>query len=173
MALLADLVDASREVAATSSRSRKIEILAALLRRLDPGEVAIAAGLLSGAPRQGRVGIGYATVYGMDHRTAEGLPLTIGDLDQAIAAVEAATGRGSAARRKQLLVELLDRATEAEADFVKRLFTGELRQGALAGLMADAIADAAGVPAEIARRALMLSGDLPRTAEIALTGGEE
>ena len=48
---------------------------------------------------------------------------------------------------------MLARATEPEADFVKRLFTGELRQGALAGLMVDAVAKAAGVPGELARRA--------------------
>jgi DNA ligase 1 len=83
------------------------------------------------------------------------------------------TGSGSAARRRQILGEILGRATEQEADFVKRLFTGGLRQGALAGLMVDAIAKAAGVSGEIARRALMLSGDLTRTAVIALTEGED
>jgi len=173
MTLLADLVDASTDVAATSSRSRKVAILAELLRRLEPGEVEIAVGLLSGAPRQGRVGIGYATVYGIEHRAAEAAVLTIRDLDEAISAVEEATGQGSTTLRRELLSDLLDRATAAEADFVKRLFTGELRQGALAGLMADAVAAAAGVPADVVRRALMLSGDLPATAEIALTRGEE
>src|SRR5439155_11986311 len=87
--------------------------------------------------------------------------------------IQGATGRGSASRRRQLLLDLFGRATEEEAEFVGRLFTGELRQGALAGLMVDAVAKAAGVPAEIARRALMLSGDLTGTAEIAITNGEE
>ena len=87
--------------------------------------------------------------------------------------VQATTGPGSAGRRKEILGELLGRATEQEADFVKRLFTGELRQGALAGLMVDAVAKAAGVSGELARRALMLSGDLTRTAEIVMTEGEE
>ena len=73
----------------------------------------------------------------------------------------------------QEVAELLGRATEEEADFVKRLFTGELRQGALAGLMVDAISKAAGISGGIVRRALMLSGDLTRTAEIAMTTGEE
>src|SRR5262249_33052752 len=99
--------------------------------------------------------------------------LTVGDLDVTVGEIEVATGPGSAARRRQLLAELLSRATPQEADFVRRLFTGELRQGALAGLMVDAIAKAAAVSGEIARRALMLSGDLPRTAEIAMTNGEE
>jgi DNA ligase 1 len=171
--LLADLVAASNEVAATSSRSRKIAILAELLRRLEPGEVTIAAGFLSGLPRQGRVGVGYSTIYGLEQAPAPEPSLTISDLDAAIVAIQGAAGGGSAARRRALLADLLGRATEAEAGFVRRLFTGELRQGALAGLMADAIAKAAEVRGELARRALMLTGDLPRTAEIALTSGED
>ena len=99
--------------------------------------------------------------------------LTVDDLDRAVAGIEAAKGSGSAGKRKEILVELLGRATEQEAEFVKRLLTGELRQGALAGLMVDAIVKAAGVSAELARRALMLSGDLTRTAELAMAEGEE
>src|SRR5918992_4016658 len=173
MTLLADVVTASGEVGATSSRSRKIAILAELLKRLDPNEVALAVGFLAGAPRQGRVGIGYSTIYGIERAPAAAASLTIGELDRAIAEVQRMTGSGSAAKRKQILGELLGRATAQEADFVKRLFTGELRQGALGGLMVDAIAKAAGVPGELARRALMLSGDLMRTAEIAITQGED
>ena len=171
--LLADVVTASQEVAGTSSRSRKIAILAELLRRLHAHEVPIAVGFLSGAPRQGRVGVGYATIYGIEPRSADGPSVTIPDLDRAIDDIRSATGSGSGARRRQLLADVLGRATEQEADFVRRLFTGELRQGALAGLMTDAIAKAAGVSAELTRRALMLSGDLARTAAIAMTEGEE
>jgi DNA ligase-1 len=171
--LLADVVAASQEVAETSSRSRKVAILAELLRRLDPDEVPVAAGLLSGVPRQGRVGVGYSTIYGIESAPADEPSLTVADLDAAISEIQAVTGSGSGARRKQLLAELLGRATEPEAGFVRRLFTGELRQGALAGIMVDALAKAAGLSAELARRALMLSGDLTRTAEIAMSGGEE
>jgi DNA ligase 1 len=173
MTMLADVVTASKRVAETGSRSRKVAILAELLRRLDPGEVAIAAGLLSGVPRQGRVGIGYSTIYGLETAPASESSLTVSDLDVAIAEVQRTTGSGSATRRRQLLRELLDRATDEEADFVSRLFTGELRQGALTGLMLDAVAKAAAVSPEITRRALMLCGDLTRTAEVAMTEGEE
>src|ERR671932_865182 len=173
MTLLADLVAASDDVAATSSRSRKIAVLADLLRRLEPDEVPIAAGLVSGVPRQGRIGVGYAAVYGVEQAPSAEPSLTIHDLDVAITEIQRATGSGSGARRRVLLAGLLGRATAPEADFVKRLFTGELRQGALAGLMVDAVARAAGVPAELARRALMLSGALPRTAASALARGEE
>ena len=173
MTLLAEVVTSSKAVTETSSRSQKVAILAALLRELDLVEIPLVVGFLSGAPRQGRVGLGYATVYGIDVTPASEPSLTIEQLDRAISEVQATTGPGSTAKRKRILGELFERTTDQEADFVRRLVTGELRQGALAGLMIDAVAKAAGVPAELARRALMLSGDLTRTAEIAMTHGEE
>ena len=173
MSLLADVVNASKAVTETSSRSAKVAILAELLRGLEAEEVPLAVGYLAGMPRQGRVGVGYSTVYGIDPPPAADPSLKIAELDRAIAEIQETTGSGSAAKRKQILGELLGRATEQEADFVRRLLTGELRQGALAGVMIDAIAKAAGVSGEIARRALMLSGDLTRTAEIAMSSGEE
>jgi DNA ligase 1 len=171
--LLADVVAASRSVTETSARSEKVAILAELLGRLDASEVPVAVGFLAGAPRQGRVGVGYSTIYRIEVQPAAEASLTVADLDRAIDDVRKTTGSGSAASRKLILGDLLRRATEPEADFVKRLFTGGLRQGALAGLMVDAVTKAAGVRGEIVRRALMLSGDLPRTAEIALTEGED
>ena len=173
MTLLADVAAASREVAATSSRSRKVAVLADLLRSLEPGEIVPAVGFLAGAPRQGRVGVGYSTIHRLEQEPAAEPSLTVEDLDRAIGTIQETTGSGSAAARREILAGLLGRATEDEAGFIRRLFTGELRQGALAGLMVDAVAKAAGVPGELARRALMLSGDLTRTAEIALADGEE
>ncbi len=160
-------------MAATSSRSQKIALLAELLRRLEREEIVPAVGFLAGAPRQGRVGVGYSTIYKLEHEPLDAPSVTILDLDRAITEVQQTTGSGSAAGRSQILANLLGRATEDEADFIRRLFTGELRQGALAGLMVDAVAKAAGVPAELARRALMLSGDLTQTAEIAIAEGDE
>src|SRR5919198_3867995 len=133
MTLLADVVIASSEVAGTSSRLRKVAILADLLSALDPSEVPLAVGFLAGVPRQGRVGVGYSTIYGIERAPAGEATLTVDELDRAITEVQKATGSGSATKRKQILGELLGRATAEEAAFVKRLFTGELRQGALAG----------------------------------------
>lgn len=173
MTLFSDVVIASKLVSETSSRSRKVATLAELLRELEGSELAIAVAFLSGAPRQGRVGVGYSTVYGLEVPPAPEASLSIIDVDRAISDIQAATGSGSAGKRRQFLAELLGGATQEEAGFLRRLFTGELRQGALAGLMADAVAKAAGVSGEIARRALMLSGDLPRMAEVAMTEGEQ
>ena len=96
----------------------------------------------------------------------------VDDLDRALDGISETTGTGSVGARSGLLDDLFARATEGEGDFIRQLLTGELRQGALAGIMVDAVAKAAEVPAELARRALMLSGDLSRTAEIALGDGE-
>ncbi|HEY3944158.1 MAG TPA: ATP-dependent DNA ligase [Solirubrobacteraceae bacterium] len=173
MTLLADLVATSDQVAGISARSRKVAILVDLLRRLDTEEVATAVGFLSGVPRQGRVGVGYSTIYGVEARPASEPSLTLSDVDRAIWEIQVAVGSGSSGRRKQILGDLLGRATEQEGDFLKRLVTGQLRQGALGGVMADAVAKAAGASGEITRRALMLSGDLTRTAAIAMARGEE
>jgi ATP-dependent DNA ligase I len=173
MTLFAEVALASRRVAQTSSRSQKTAILADVLRRLDAGEVAIATGFLCGVPRQGRVGVGYATVTGAACDPADAPSLTLREVDAAIGALEGASGPGSGTLRRQLLGDLLVRATADEAELVRGLLTGGVRQGAQVGVMVDAVAGAAGVPPAVARRALMLSGDLPRTAELAVTGGEE
>jgi DNA ligase-1 len=171
--LLAEVVRASRQVGDTSSRSAKVAMLAELLRQLEPAEVPIVAALLAGVPRQGRIGVGYASMYGREHTAGDREALTVGDLDRALTAIQGTTGAGSAERRSRLLDDLFGRATEAEGDFVRQLLTGELRQGALGGIMVDAVARAAGVPVELTRRALMLSGDLSRTAATAVAEGEE
>lgn len=173
MTLLAEVVSTSAQVGATSSRSAKVAFLAELLTILEVDEVRVVVGWLSGVPRQGRIGVGYATVYGLESGRAQTPSLTVTEVDTAISEVEAATGSGSVAARQELLSVLLRRATEQESGFLRALLTGELRQGALAGLMADAVARAAGVPGELARRALMLSGDLTRTAELAMREGEQ
>jgi ATP-dependent DNA ligase I len=173
LTLLADVVATSRRVAETSSRSQKIALLADLLRGLDAEEVPLVAGFLSGVPRQGRVGVGYSTIFGVECEPANEPSPQVAELDAAISELQHVTGSGSAARRRELLVALLSRATGDEADFIRRLFTGELRQGALAGLLVDAVAKAADVPGDLTRRAFMLSGDLTRTAAIALDEGAE
>jgi DNA ligase-1 len=172
MTLFAEIVSASGDVAGTSSRSRKVAIIAELLTRLAPEEVAAVVGFLSGVPRQGRVGIGHAAVYGFEPTPASEPSLMVGDVDEAITEIEAAIGSGSTARRREILERLLTGSTALEGDFLRRLLTGNVRQGALAGVMADAVAKAAAVPGELTRRALMLSGDLTRTAEIAMRSGE-
>ncbi|MBV9818359.1 MAG: ATP-dependent DNA ligase [Solirubrobacterales bacterium] len=171
MTALTEIVDASRGVAESSARSGKVAILAELLGRLEPGEVAVGVAWLSGVPRQGRVGVGWSTVRDVDPPPAPAPTLTIAELDAAIAEIAAAAGDGSAGERRRRLEGLLASATAPEAAFIRRLLTGELRQGALAGVMADAVARAADVPDPTLRRALMLSGDLPAVAEVAMRDG--
>ena len=169
--LFADVVATSAAVGATSSRLAKAEALADLLRRAEPSEVAAVVGFLVGEPRQGRVGVGWRSVAAAASEPASHPSLTVGDVDLAITTLAGLAGPGSGTARTDLLAELLGRATEAEAAFLTRLFGGEVRHGALAGVMADAVAKAGGVPATVVRRAVMLGGDLGRSAEVALTEG--
>ncbi|MFL6195524.1 MAG: ATP-dependent DNA ligase [Thermoanaerobaculia bacterium] len=169
---LADLVATSRRVAETRSRTEKNAALADLLRRLGPGEIDIAVAFLSGHLRQGRIGLGGAAVRNArPGMAAEEPSLTLEEVDAAFERIGVTSGAGSTAERSRLLSGLLGRATGEEQDFLIRLIYGELRQGALAGLMADALASAASVPADEVRRALMLAGELPSVARAVLTEG--
>ncbi|HVL90499.1 MAG TPA: ATP-dependent DNA ligase [Actinomycetota bacterium] len=171
--VLDDLVSTAANVAATSSRNEKIDLLAQALRQTSPGEIEAAVGFLVGWPRQGRIGVGGATAYGLDVAPAPEPTLTVRDVDDAIERVRAITGTGSVQARAEILTDLLARATSDEQVFIRRIFTGEMRHGALEGVVAAAVAKAAGVPATVVRRATMLSGDLCATARIALTEGRD
>jgi DNA ligase-1 len=169
----AEVVAASAAVSDTRSRRAKVEILAAMLRALAPAEVEPAVAWLAGEPRQGRMGVGWRTLTAITPPACEAVGLTVGQVDAALDALAGCVGTGSAARRAALLAELFSAATPDEQHFLRRLLIGELRQGALEGVLTEAVAVAAAVPAEQVRRALMLSGRLPVTARAALTGGAE
>ncbi|HVM07736.1 MAG TPA: ATP-dependent DNA ligase [Acidimicrobiales bacterium] len=171
--LLADIVATSERVASTRARTQKIAALAETLRALAPDEIAPAVAYLSGEPRQGRVGVGYRTLYSLSPPPASEPSISVLELDEMIDRLQVLAGPGSQAARQQLLTDLLSRATAAEGDFIRRLLTGELRQGALAGVMTDAIAKAADVPLASVRRAAMLAGDLCRVASLAVEEGRE
>jgi DNA ligase-1 len=170
--LLADVVATSAAVSATSARTAKIGALAELLGRLEPDEVEIAVGFLTGVIRHGAIGVGWATASKLDG-TATQPSVDVARLHDVFGTLLITTGAGSQAQRAALLADLGARLTSGEADFARRLLTGELRQGALAGVMAEAIAKAAEVPASAVRRAAMLTGDLGTTAALALDGGRD
>ena len=172
--LLADVVNASARVAATRSRLAKVDALASvLLLAADPAEVRAVTAFLTGIPLQGRIGTGWRTLSAVNAAPAEEPSLTVMELDDVLTQLAQTSGSGSAARRGELLARTLGRCTAGEQDFLVRLLTGELRQGALDGIMVDAVAKAASVEAEQARRAYMLSGSLPDTAAAALQGGAQ
>jgi DNA ligase-1 len=171
--LLSEVVATAGTVAATSSRLAKVDALADLMRRLPADEIAPTVGFLVGRARQGRVGVGYRTVWALMGKPASTPSLTVGDLDQLLDQLLATTGAGSAAIRSDSLRALGQRATADEQSFVTRVLIGEMRTGALEGVLLDAVAKAADVSAPLVRRAAMLSGDLGQTARLALTGGAE
>jgi DNA ligase 1 len=168
--LLAEIAETSTAVAGTSARGAKVERLAECLRRCDPSEVAIAVSFLSGELRQRQIGVGYASLR-EQQPPADTASLTLIEVDAIFGRIGAQAGAGSQRERRLLLAELMARATAAEQRFLWRLLLGDLRQGALEGVVVEAVARAAAVPAAEVRRALMLRGDLGPVAEAALRDG--
>ncbi len=180
--LLSELVRTSEAVAAAPGRRAKIDELASLLRRAEPGEIGLAVAFLSGELRQRQIGVGYAALSDLlqpglpapgpgnaEASAGPGRAMTLGGLDDVFAAIGAVTGPGTQAERRRLLADLFARAAPAERSFLGRLLTGEMHQGALEGVMTEAVARAAGVGADEVRRALMLGGSLPAVAKAALS----
>jgi DNA ligase-1 len=170
--LLIDVATTSVDVGGSASRLAKIARIAELLGRAksDPTLVAIVVAWLSGELPQRQIGVGWAALRSVPPAAVQP-SLTVSGVDAAFSAIGAVSGKGSQARRAELVAGLFGSATEIEQTFLRRLLTGELRQGALAGVMADAVAAAAQIPAAAVRRAAMLGGDLPAVAAAGLTGG--
>ena len=157
---------------ATSGRLEKIGHLADLLTRTPPDQIPTVIAFLSGSTLHGRIGIGGAALHAMrDVPPSDAPTLDLAEVNAAFDRIAAASGPGSATARSQHLRALLGRATADEQDFLIRLLFGELRQGALEGVLTDAVARASRVPLAEVRRATMLAGDLGPVAHAALTGG--
>jgi len=183
---LSEIVETSAQVAATPGRIAKLALLAETLRRLEPAEVPIGVAYLSGHLRQGRIGLGWAALRSaveradappasptlFDRPAGATAPLTLAETDAVFGQVASLAGAGAGAARTRALAGLFARAGASERDFLLRLVMGELRQGALAGIMADAVARASGLPLAAIRRAAMLSGDLEAVAVATLAEGE-
>jgi DNA ligase-1 len=168
-----EVVNASRDVGQAPGRLVKVGRLSVLLAALLPEEIEPVVAFLSGQPRQARLGIGHAAISAISQgsQSPVGPSLTILDVDAAFDAMATLSGPGSSRQRVEALGALLARASDAERDFLRRLLYGELRQGALEGVVVEAIAKAAGLPSAQVRRGVMMSGNLGVAARAALTGG--
>jgi DNA ligase-1 len=167
---LADVAEASAEIATTAARLAKTKRLAAILRSAETDDVPTLVAWLSGELLQRRIGVGWAALSALPP-AAPAPSLTVAAVNRAFAEMAEASGAGSQTRRSALLLDVMSKSTEVEQVFLRGLLAGNLRQGALAGVMSDAIATAAGVPASAVRRATMLRGDLPAVAAAAMRGG--
>jgi DNA ligase-1 len=163
--LLATLVVTSNQVAATAGRLAKTQLLADLLKQAGPAEVELAIAYLSGTIRQSKPGVGWATLQKAKTHAAKAPRLELRAVDDLLEKIAATTGKGSAGAKQRLLGELFSSATKEEQDFLFRLLSGELRQGALEGVMVEALAKARDLPAKEVRRAMMLAGDLGAVAK--------
>jgi DNA ligase-1 len=162
------VVEISRRITKTPRRLEKIELIAGLLQLAAPEEIETAVAFLSGYLRQGKIGIGYGTLRDCAVAPAEAAALSIGDVEAALSEM----ARTEARPRRALLEALMARATAAEQAFLRALLVGEIRQGALEGVMMDAVARASGTRPERVRRAAMMAGDLSRVAHVAIEEGE-
>ncbi|MEZ4422296.1 MAG: ATP-dependent DNA ligase [Gemmatimonadota bacterium] len=170
---LSALADVSRAVAATPKRGEKVAHLTALLSRAADGEVAVVVAWLAGELPQGRIGVGPALVReALATPAAEGPSLTVATVDAALTDLAGLSGPGSTRARTDAVADLFGRATAAERELLVPLLLGELRQGALEGVMVDAVARSAEVPLAAVRRALLLTGSLPAVARQARQGPE-
>jgi DNA ligase-1 len=171
MILLATVVATSRQVAMTAARSAKTRLLAECLRTMNAEELEIAVLYLSGEIRQGRIGIGPAALRACAAEAATTPSLQIVEVDRLLGELAAIRGSGSGARRAAALRTLFGRATREEQEFLLRLLVGELRQGALVGVMIDAVSKALGVPLPEVRRAAMYERNLGIIARTGLEAG--
>jgi DNA ligase-1 len=169
--LLAEVARVSATVAATASRLEKTRLLAGCLRGLEPGEVEVALPYLSGEIRQGKLALGYAALKSAMGNAAPAPGLSVRDVDSAFERLKVVKGRGAASIRQSELKNLFEKATAQEQDFLLRLIAGELRQGALEGVMLEAVAAAANLPAAEVRRAATFAGAIAPVARAALAGG--
>ncbi|MGA8427427.1 MAG: ATP-dependent DNA ligase [Candidatus Dormiibacterota bacterium] len=168
---LATLVACSEAVASTRSRKEKVVLMATLLRQVETAEVRVAVSYLAGEPRQKRLGITWSEL-GQSWESADHATLTLTDVDARFGEIEGITGTGSARQRRDKLGGLLVQATTAEQHFLKRLVSGELRQGALEGVVTEAVSEAAAVSLASLRRAAMLAGDWVEASAVAIDEGE-
>lgn len=174
--MLAEVAAASADIAGTSARLAKIDRIATLLSAAaaegDARTVAVTVSWLSGELPQRQIGVGWAALRSLPV-PAQDPELTVDGVDVRFTRIGTVSGKGSQALRAELVRDLFATATDVEQTFLRRLLGGELRQGALTGVMADAVARASGIPAAEVRRAAMLAGDLPAVAAAALTGGRD
>ena len=142
---LYELAEISLQVTRNASRLAKIGHLAECLRRLEPGEIPIAVAYLCGELPQGKIGIGWSMLKDTLAGPASGSPaLTLAETDACFETVRQTTGSGSSRRRSELFAALMARASETERDFLRRLVLGEMRHGALEGVMMEAVAKSIG-----------------------------
>jgi DNA ligase-1 len=163
--LISALVSTSNQVAATSGRLAKIQLLADLLKQAGPDEIELAIAYLSGTVRQSKIGVGWATLQKAKSHVGTSARLQLRDVDETLEKISTTVGKGSAGEKQRLLGALFSQATKEEQDFLFRLLTGELRQGALEGIMVEAVAKARELPASDVRRAMMLAGNLGAVAK--------
>ena len=100
-------------------------------------------------------------------RGAEASTLLLPEVAEAFAAIADAA---KPARKQQLTLELLKKATPLEAKYLIKIILGDMRTGIQVSLVEEAIAAAYSTSIGDVRRARMLNGNLPEVLELAASG---
>jgi DNA ligase-1 len=169
---LIDLVLTFDAVRATRSRKAKVTAVAAALREASTEEVPVVAAYLGGSLTQRRTGVGWRSMVDLPE-PAEVPTLTVHQVDEAFEVLSTVAGAGSQAERRRLLEALFGAATAGEQQLLRGLVTGEVRTGALEGVLVEGIGAAFEIPAAVVRRAVMLAGSAPFAAGVAASEGAE
>jgi len=172
MVFIKDLVEVSEKVSATSRKKEKISLLAHFFQQAKGREIALAASYLSGQLPQDRLGIGWATLQEALKDLIEKLqPLNLIELDRLFEDISREKGAGSLEKKVKILRDIFSSIQKNERDFLTRLIMGEIRQGALEGLVLEALAQASSLYIDNLRQSLMFSGDIGEVAKVTLEEG--
>ncbi|HEX4921361.1 MAG TPA: hypothetical protein VFV92_11550, partial [Candidatus Bathyarchaeia archaeon] len=156
-----ELAQLCQSVEATSKRTEKTELISSFLRKISIDEVQPTALFLAGRafpesdPRV--LEVSYATISEvgknlgqkrlMDH------PLTILEVFRTLGRIAETSGSRSRDKKTSLLQTLFTQASTVEAEYLVRMMLGEMRIGAVEGVLLDAISSASRVNKELIRRA--------------------
>jgi DNA ligase-1 len=174
MMLFTDLVEVSKRVRGTTHKKGKISLLAECLKRGQGEEIMLSASYLSGEIPQGSLGIGWATLQkALANLDIRPRPLSLLEVKRFFDEIAQSRGSGSVENKVKALRDLFSSVREDEEEFLAALIMGEVRQGALEGLVVEAVAQASGLALERIQQAVMFSGDIGEVARVALEGGLE
>jgi DNA ligase-1 len=175
------LAEVCRALESTTKRTEKIAFLVDFLKSLDPQEIVPAICFLIGRPfpesDERVLDVGGKTLWKIDRKSGQSAltskPLTLLEVFNTFDKVATASGPGSRQRKEMLIDTLLNQLEDADAEILMRIIFGEMRMGAVEGVVVDAIAEATSLNPVLVRRANMLLGGLSKVAKIALIEGPQ
>jgi DNA ligase 1 len=167
-AMFVDLAWASQRVARMRARLQKVRFLVDALARVPDDEIAAAVGWLVEEPLCGPLGVGPAQLWALSQTEAPNeAAVSLRDVETTLAEAKREAREGLLAR----VAGLFARLTVPERALFVGALTGSLRQGSLGGVMLLALVELSGHDENSVRRAVMVTGSIPRAADALLGKG--